>query len=146
QRRRETIMRLHILALGLVSLPGLFLHADEPLKKDKTAKDYLERGNLMMARGDADQALADFTEAIKRDAELAAAYRGRALLHTQKREADKALADFEEAIQIEPQNAGFRVDRAMLHMRQGDDEKALTDFDEAIKINPKDARTYTLRA
>src|SRR5712692_296651 len=122
---RTPNMRIVTLAISLALFPGLLVHADDPPKKGKTAQDYVERGALMLARGDTDQARADFDEAIKRDPKLAAAYRSRAVLHVQKRDADKALADFDEAIQLEPKNGDVFVERAMLHMRRGDDEKAL---------------------
>src|SRR5437588_12796766 len=101
----------------LVALPDLVIHADEPARKDKSAKDYQERGDAMLARGDVEQALAAFNEAIKRDPKLIAAYRGRALLHLRKGELDKALADLEEAIRVDPKNARLYLARAVIHVR-----------------------------
>ena len=103
-------MRMLKLAICFVLTTGLLAQADEPPKKEKSAKDYVERGNLMLARRDTDQALADFEEAIKRDPKLTVAYLSRAVLHIQKGDADKALADFDEAVQLDPKNGEILVD------------------------------------
>src|SRR6516165_4761766 len=91
--------------LALFALVAPLSAADDAPKKERTAKDYLERGTTFLARGDSEQALADFNKAIELDPKLADAYRNRAFLRLQiaradrnKDELDKALEDYNEAV------------------------------------------------
>ena len=82
-----SILRILTVALMLGVVPLLSAADDkkdkpaDPPKKERTAKDYLERGELFMTRGDLDQVLADFDKAVELSPKLADAYRDRGVVH-----------------------------------------------------------------
>src|SRR5262249_53002083 len=102
--RAHSLLRLAGL-LALVVAVAPLRADDDPPKKERTAKDYLERGRVFLVRGDAEQALADFTRAIELDPKSAEAYRDRALVRwgtavtsRNREDLDKALEDYNEAV------------------------------------------------
>jgi tetratricopeptide (TPR) repeat protein len=68
---------------------------------DPTAGAYVHRGNAFYARGDNDQAIADYDRAIGLNPKEAAAYSNRGRAFYAKGENDRAIADFTQAIQID---------------------------------------------
>jgi Flp pilus assembly protein TadD len=69
------------------------------------AKAYAERGAAHLNKGDIDQAIADYTEAIRLDPYDAEAYNGRGFAYGSKGEYDRAIADYTEAIRLNPNYA-----------------------------------------
>lgn len=67
-----------------------------------TAKDAFEKGTACVNKVDWDGAIAEFTEAIRRDPGFAEAYFCRGCAYLRKSNADQALADFTEAIRAKP--------------------------------------------
>lgn len=67
---------------------------------------------------DADKGIADFTGAIQRDPNSAAAYNNRAVSYYHKRQWDRALADFTRAVELAPKHAKAYRNRAYVHYRR----------------------------
>lgn len=110
-----------------------------------TAQGYLDRGVSRLAQGDADGAIADFTEALALDPGLGAAYYQRGLAHYSQEEWDGALADFGQAIRLDPNDAAAYRGRGYAYSRMGQNSRAFAEFDEAIRIDPNDAENYYAR-
>ena len=70
------------------------------MKDDATS--WLRRGYVYARKGELDKAIADFTEAIRLDAEDGEAYFQRALAYARKKDMDQALADYKEVFRLEP--------------------------------------------
>jgi tetratricopeptide (TPR) repeat protein len=142
-----------------------------PASPPGTAGAFLDRGILFAIRGDWELAIADFTEAIKLDSTLAAAwaFRGRALIASvsfileigkdfsgisgiavdaknitaeQKAGYNKAIADYTQAIKLNPNFAPAYKDRGTAYSFSGDYDKALADFNQALRLNPNDPTVY----
>jgi tetratricopeptide (TPR) repeat protein len=145
-----------------------------PTSPPGTAGAFLDRGILFAIRGDWELAIADFTEAIKLDTTLAAAwaFRGRALIASvsfileieedfsdfvviavdaknitaeQKAGYNKAIADYTQAINLNPNFAPAYRDRGIAYSYSGDYDKALADFNQALRLNPNDPTVYRER-
>lgn len=87
------------LSVGLIGIPSSgCAKKSDPM----TAQEFLEKGQERFARGEHEDALIDFTEAIRLDPNLAAAFDGRGMAWGKKDEHDKAIKDFDEAIRIDP--------------------------------------------
>ena len=71
------------------------------VSKDAAHACYL-RGVTALDKGDNDAAIAQFTEAIRLDPRLAAAYADRARAHGRKNELEKTIGDCNKAIRLEP--------------------------------------------
>jgi tetratricopeptide (TPR) repeat protein len=78
------------------------------------------RGIAWAGKGAYDQAITDFSEALRIDPRDALSYLNRGLARAQKRDYDRAIADFDEALRLDPQNANARKNREVaLKMKRG---------------------------
>jgi tetratricopeptide (TPR) repeat protein len=69
---------------------------------DDLATIYDNRAIELRQRGDYDEAIADYSEALRIDGELTGAYTGRGLAYEGKAEVDKAKADYLRALTVGP--------------------------------------------
>lgn len=93
-----------------------------------------------------DDALNDFSNALRLDPALATGYEGRGLIRLQKNEPDKAIPDLNKAIQLNPALATSYLGRATAWMRKCEPDKALPDLDKAIQLNSALELAYYFRA
>jgi tetratricopeptide (TPR) repeat protein len=139
-----------------------------------TAGSFLDRGITLASQREWEMAIADFTEAIRLNPALSAAYllRGRAsyasvsdvydiaenfthvrarfssgrqLSGEQTRAYDRAIADFTEALRLDGNNAVIYLNRGEAYAQKEDYDKAIADFTQAIRHNPNYARAYISR-
>ena len=103
---------------------------------------YCWRGIARLFQGSDDVALRDFEEALERDAELAAAYHGRASVYRQRGDVDRAMADLEKALDLDPHLLAALIDRGNLHRDNGALEDARRDFD-AVVARSRNGSNYT---
>lgn len=108
------------------------------------AAAYFNRGNALSAKGDHDQAIADYGEAIKLDPKNASAYNNRGNARSDKGETDAALEDFNAAIKASPRYASAYFNRGNIYAAQGDG-RALKDYDAALKLNRRNVNAYIAR-
>ena len=85
-------------------------------------------------KGDYDQAIADYTEAIRLNPEYAEAYCNRGVAYWEKGNDDKAIADFTEAIRLNPEYARAYQNRGVAYGKKGENSKAKSDYDQAKKF------------
>jgi tetratricopeptide (TPR) repeat protein len=122
ERGRRVVLWLGVACIGLLPMAL-------SCSKQKTpgAAEANERGLSHAEKGDHDQAIADFTEAIRLDPKNADAYYSRALSYDLKSDHDQAIADFTEAIRLHPNNAKFYAFRAKAYRALGEEVKAASD-------------------
>jgi WD40 repeat protein len=82
------------------------------------------------------EALADFTEAIRRDADCADAYRLRAGIYLQAKDYPKALADLSDAIRADSRRGAAYYQRGVIYADQGEYARAKADLDRAFRLDP----------
>jgi tetratricopeptide (TPR) repeat protein len=97
------------------------------------------------ANGRCDDAIRDYTEALRVDPNLAFAYENRGMLYDESGERDKALKDFSEAIQLDPNLYHAFLGRGLIDMERKDLDQAIEDFSEAARIDPSSAAAYNNR-
>jgi len=98
---------------------------------------YVNRGILHLRRGNVDDAIRDFDEALRRDPNEPEAYlnRGSAMLHQDRR--DEAVAMFSQALQhntSRPELAHYG--RAMAYELLGNARAAYNDYRRASELDP----------
>ncbi|HWY40903.1 MAG TPA: tetratricopeptide repeat protein [Chthoniobacterales bacterium] len=117
----------------------------KPLFANQRCYVYLSRGTARNWKSQFQEAIEDFTAALRDNPNLAAAYAGRgyALQHTSQ--LDKALADFGEAIRLDPNSGYAHYNRAQIFYNRHDFDRALTDAEEAVRCDPGSADALVLR-
>ena len=108
----------------------------------QTALDYLNQANRHLGNGEWDQAIADFTEAIRLNADDAESYNRRGNAFISKEDYDSAIADFTKAIQLNPQHANAYRNRGFAQFRKGYWIEAIDDYNQAIRLDPQQADAY----
>lgn len=109
------------------------------------ATAYLNRGLEYFALRAYDQAIADYTAAIRLDAKKADVYNNRGNAYHVKRDYAKAIRDFNRAIALNPAHALAYNNRGIVYGDMGDYQRAIQDYDQAIAIHPAYASAYNNR-
>jgi len=143
-------------------------------KTPQTAGTYLDRGIMFAMRGEYDMAILDFTDAIEKDPDMAAAYRLRAralvasvaevidvginfssieinnntwvvVSEDDIRIYDRAIEDLTQAIRLDPDNTKTYVERGIAYRKTRLFTRAIDDLTKAIRLDPNNAKTYVER-
>jgi tetratricopeptide (TPR) repeat protein len=109
------------------------------------AKEANDQGVDLFKKGQYDQAIAKFNQAIQLDPKYAIAYDNRALVEFLNKSPDKALADVNKAIELNPKIASAYYLRRLISFSHENYKKAIVDYNKAIEINPKFVVAYNNR-
>ena len=108
-----------------------------------SGKDFIVSGVEKAARGELQQAIEDFTQAIALDSNLVVAYSNRCFVYIQLEDYQHATEDCTQALQRNPKNAEAYLNRGVAHYRQGRYQAAVADYNQLItQLNPVDHRAY----
>jgi tetratricopeptide (TPR) repeat protein len=107
---------------------------------------YYERGRAYPVARAYERAIDDFTTAIRRTPDFAAAYWGRGAAHSARACYEGALADLSRALQLDPKDDTALLERAVVHAEMGRHDKALRDLARALRLAPRSAEAYATRA
>jgi tetratricopeptide (TPR) repeat protein len=134
----------------IIAFPLTFLtlpaHSSPILITQITASDFLELGVDKMRRGDYQEAIKNFNQAIELEKDLAVAYSDRCLAYLQLQDYHQAVTDCTQAINFAPDNFEAYLNRGVAHYRQGDYSAAIVDHNRAVALKPSDFRAYYNRA
>ncbi len=108
------------------------------------ATAYNNLGVAWKAKGDLDQAIANYDRAIETDPRLANAYNNRGAVLGAKGDLDAAIRDFDHAIALDAGFAQAHENRGLALRSRGDLDGAIKSLDEAIKLEPH-GQTYVER-
>ncbi|MCG6551298.1 MAG: serine/threonine-protein kinase [Candidatus Magnetominusculus sp. LBB02] len=107
------------------------------------------RGAAYLELGQYNNAVADFSEAIKIKPDQYVYYMNRATANRKRNFYDEAIADFRKALNLNPQSMEHRyniyVEKADAHFNKNEFNEAIADYSSAIKINPNKENTYAYR-
>jgi tetratricopeptide (TPR) repeat protein len=95
---------------------------------------YYARAGAYKAKGDKDQAIADYTKAIEANSHYADAYAARGIIYQIIGKNDDAISDYSKAIEIDPRKADADVGRGMVYRFKGDTDRAIAGYTQAIAI------------
>ncbi|MEK7485684.1 MAG: tetratricopeptide repeat protein [Planctomycetota bacterium] len=115
------------------------------LDSPKTAFDYFQQGVINSYRKKFDEAISDYTEAIRLNPQLSEVYSNRGVAKQKKKDLEGAIADYTEAIRLNPQSADAYINRGNAKNEKQDLDSAVTDFTEAIRLNPQHSGAYINR-
>jgi tetratricopeptide (TPR) repeat protein len=107
---------------------------------------WYNRGNVALLHLHRFQdAIGDFSEAIRLKSDFAPAYCGRGFARMQLGQYDGALADYNQGVECDPKQAYCHFNRANLYLITGEYQKAIVDFTAALNKSPADALTLSKR-
>jgi protein O-mannosyl-transferase len=104
------------------------------------------RGTILAALGQHEQAIRDFTDAISINPYVAVAYYNRGMSRTFLGQQDLAIEDFTRVIELKPTHAEAYNNRGSMYGAKGEMEKAIADFSSAIGLVPGFPGFYANRA
>jgi len=125
--------------------PTASLTAGTEAVQRETVVDLVARGKAHLIKEEYDDAIADFTDAVRLDSAHAPAYAGRAEAWARKHYRDRELADITAAVKLEPTNTAYRVARAQSHSAQGRHEEAMADFNAVLGMEPENPALWVAR-
>ncbi|MDR2035047.1 MAG: tetratricopeptide repeat protein [Helicobacteraceae bacterium] len=95
-----------------------------------------DRGLTADISGNFQEAIKQFSIAIKEDSNYAYAYNNRGVIYRSLGDHNKAIEDYNQAIKIDPTFAYAYYNRGLVYYNLGNKSKAIADFTQATKIDP----------
>jgi len=114
----------------------LFGHTLKFTRRNSLA--YYHMGVALAERGRLDEAMVNYSQALKIDPNYPSAHFGLASILMQRGELDRAVIEYERAVQLDPGDARLLYDLANLLVEQGRIDEAITRYREALRIAPLD--------
>jgi tetratricopeptide (TPR) repeat protein len=111
-----------------------------------TAEDYNCRGREYYNKWDYDNAITNFTEAIRLNPQKAEYRNNRGLTYALKGDHSRAIVDFTDAIRLKPRIADFHNNMGLVYRDKGDYDNAIACFSEAIGFIRPDVRFLVNRS
>ena len=116
-------------------------------KIERQTAVYYFRGISYAIKGQYDQAISHYNQAIATNPRFASAYNSRGVAYVRSGgQYDQAISDFSKAIEVNPQFAKAYKDRGLAYYKKGQYDKAIADYGKALEINPRYADAYFNRA
>jgi len=103
---------------------------------DELAAVYQQRGYAAATNKQFQDAVNDYSEAIKLKPEDARIYEQRAAVEMKLNDNDKALADYSEAIKLKPNEARYYAYRSYIYELKGDVKSSMADAEKVLKLDP----------
>jgi len=116
-----------------------------PTPPAQAVTEAIRSASRAMAAGDYDEAIRQYSTAIRLDPNYANAYANRGLAHYRKEDYDSAIADFTKAIALAPESGKLRHYRAQAYAQKKDYQAAIADLDEALRKDPDSTERRFLR-
>lgn len=109
------------------------------------AEAYFNRGIKYNKHNNVEDAIVEFTKAIKLNPDYVEAYFNRGVCYDKMDDYGRAIADYTNVIRIRPDYAEAYYKRANNYVVKGDYGRAIADYTKIIMINPTDANVYNRR-
>lgn len=110
------------------------------------AEQLCERGDAHSDQGDFDAAIAAYTQALRFNPDMLAAFVGRGIVSYKLKSWDKAIGDFTQALRRAPHFTVALINRGNAYIQRGDLDKAIADFSKAIEFDGESYRAYLGRS
>ncbi len=118
----------------------LSLWNDNVAKTPNLSRALMNRGVIYAKLGHWDNAIDDYSQAIKSDTKNIKAYYNRGVAYANLKQWDNAMADYSKAIEINPKYKDPWYNRGVAYATLGQWEQAIADFSGAIEIDPNNMK------
>jgi len=98
-----------------------------------------QRATVYVGQKKFQEAIADYSEALKIKSDAPDIYERRAYAEMQLKDYDKALSDYNQAIKLSPEEAKYYQVRALIYQNKGNFKAALADTEKTLKLDPGNA-------
>ncbi len=132
-------MRIFTLGIVVVSVMALVFSA---CSGSAEAEQHYNAGLALQEQGNPEEAIQQYSEAIRRDPEYASAYYQRGSAYSDLLRHDQAVLDYDEAIRLDPQLVDAYFNRGRAYHGLGMYEQSIQGYDEALRLDAQDAFTY----
>ena len=105
-----------------------------------------QQGVENLQKGHNEEAISEFTKALKRSPDMADAYFQRARAYEKQEKFDLVIADYTEVIQLEPRSLTAYINRGFAYKNMNLYDQAIQDFSKAAEMKPDVAPTFMARA
>jgi len=103
---------------------------------DELSAVYQQRGYAAASNQQFQDAINDYSEALKLTSQDVRIYEQRAAVEMKIQDYDKALADYSEVIKLKPNEARYYNYRAYIYELKNDSKNALADTERVLKMDP----------
>lgn len=115
-------------------------------KQDQlTAWDYNRQGYRCYIAKQYEEAIDNYTKAIKKQGNVAPFYLNRGVVFHELGDYKKTLSDYNKALELNPEHAVAFNNRGNIYDDLGEKEQALSDYNRALELNPEYAFAYNNR-
>jgi len=98
-----------------------------------------QRATIYVSQKKFQEAITDYSEALKIKSDAPDIYERRAYAEMQLRDYDKALHDYNQAIKLNPQEAKYYQVRAIIYQEKGDFKAAMADTEKTLQLDPNNS-------
>jgi serine/threonine protein kinase len=106
------------------------------------ARAYHKRGLAHVSTRNYEQAIVEYTRAIKLDPVYAEAYNNRSTAHLLMNNYGEAVSDCQRALELAPDFVATYVNRGIAYTGLRDYQKALADYNKALELDPKNVYAF----
>jgi tetratricopeptide (TPR) repeat protein len=103
---------------------------------DELSAVYQQRGYADATNQQFQDAINDYSEAIKLKSDDARIYEQRAAVEMKLNDMDKALADYSEAIKLKPNEVRYYLYRSYIYELKNDLKNSMADTEKVLKLDP----------
>ena len=107
---------------------------------------YQQRGFASANEQSFEDAIRDFSEALKINSRDARIYEQRAAVEMKMHDYDKAVADYSEAITLKPNEVRYYLYRSYIYELKDDVKNSMADTEKALKLDPKNTEAKGRKA
>jgi tetratricopeptide (TPR) repeat protein len=137
---------LIIVATALLCLAQSGVGLAQTKKPAGGAAEHANKGVKLVQSGAFDEAIAEFTKAIKLSPDDARIYDDRGWAYYKLNRFPEAMEDFSKAIELAPKDYAGYSGRGVMLVAQNQNDAALVDLNKALELKPDDAQTLRFRA
>ena len=108
----------------------------------KSSEKYTEAGFVSLKSGKINEAIKEFTEALKFDENSFQAHHGLGNSYSKKGEYDKALVEYKKLVELEPANSLGYSNLGRIYMLNNLENQALEAFNQSLDLNQSDIKAH----
>lgn len=112
------------------------------IQLDGTSGDYFNRGQAYNKKGDLENAISDYTQAIQLNPHDYTVYICRGIAYYKKGDLDRAIKDYTKSIRHLPTFDDAYYFRGLAYSDKGNTAKAIKDFQKILELRSPDSEEY----